>query len=138
MRGEHDYIQAGEQTIPTSVALDGCGQQPCPGVMLRAVQGGDQLVGLLLVRRKKEMEMGQRLGRFFAGSPKPLRLAFVGWVIAAIGVALAFSIDFGPGKPLAYVAAVIVLLGIGICWVGVGWGCWRTFFRPSGDRGDGD
>jgi len=80
--------------------------------------------------------MGQRLDRFFAGSPKPLRLAFVGWVIAAIGAALAFGIDFGPGKPLAYVAAVIVLLGIGICWVGVGWGWWRTFFRPSGSRGD--
>ena len=82
------------------------------------------------------MKTEQRLDRFFAGSPKPLRLAFVGWVIAAIGVALAFSIDFGPGKPLAYVAAVFVLLGIGICWVGVGWGWWRTFFRPSGSRGD--
>ena len=78
------------------------------------------------------MEMGQSLGRFFAGSPKPLRLAFAGWVIAAIGAALAFSIDYGPGKPLAYVAAVFLLLGIGIGWVGVGWGWWTSIRRPGG------
>ena len=50
------------------------------------------------------MKTEQRLDRFFAGSPKPLRLAFVGWVIAAIGAALAFGIDFGRGvfrRPLS-------------------------------------
>ena len=79
------------------------------------------------VRHTKGMEMGQRLDRFFAGSPKPLRLAFLGFVIAALGAALGFSIDYGPGNPLAYVAFGIVLLGIVIGFIGVGWGCCAFF-----------
>ena len=72
----------------------------------------------------------QRLDHFFAGSPKPLRLAFVGPVISAMGAALGFNIGHGPGKPLAYVALGFGVLGVA---VGVGWD-WHTFFTPSGGR----
>jgi hypothetical protein len=34
--------------------------------------------------------MGQRLDRFFADSPKPLRLGFMGFVVAGLGVAVGF------------------------------------------------
>ena len=37
--------------------------------------------------------MGRRLERFFAGAPKPLRLFSVGFAVAALGVALGFSIE---------------------------------------------
>jgi hypothetical protein len=71
--------------------------------------------------------MGPRLDRFFAGSPKPLRLAFAGFVVAAVGVALGFSIDYGPQNPLSYVAFGVGILGWLIGMAGIGWG-WYTFF----------
>jgi 1,4-dihydroxy-2-naphthoate octaprenyltransferase len=73
--------------------------------------------------------MGQRLERFFAGSPKPLRLFFVGFAAAALGVALGFSIDYRPSNPLAYVAFGMVIVGVAIGFIAVGWG-WYAFFRP--------
>jgi hypothetical protein len=79
--------------------------------------------------------MGQRLERFFAGAPKPLRLFSVGFAVAALGVALGFSIDYGPGTPLAYAAFCIGVLGWVIGAVAVAWG-WYTFFRSSVGRGD--
>jgi hypothetical protein len=77
--------------------------------------------------------MGQRLDRFLTGSPKPVRLGFLGFVVAAIGAALGFSIDYGPGNPLAYVAFGIVVLGVAIGFLGVGWG-WCTFFKAIWQR----
>jgi hypothetical protein len=77
--------------------------------------------------------MGQRLDRFLAGSPKPLRLAFLGFVVAAVGAALGFSIDYGPGNPLAYVAFGIVGLGVAVGFIGVGWG-WCTVFKAIWQR----
>jgi 1,4-dihydroxy-2-naphthoate octaprenyltransferase len=79
--------------------------------------------------------MGQRLDRFLAGSPKPLRLGFLGFVVGLLGVALGFSIDYGPRNPLAYLAFGIVGLGVAIGFIAVAWG-WYTIFKPSGDRGD--
>ena len=73
--------------------------------------------------------MGQRLNRFFAGSPKPLRLAFLGFVIAALGAGLGFSIDYGPAKPLAYVAFGIVVVGVATGLVGVVWGFVQAIWR---------
>lgn len=78
--------------------------------------------------------MAQRLDRFFAGTLKPLRVAFLGFVIAALGVALGFSVDYGPGNPLAYVAFGIVVLGVAIGFIGVGWS-WCAM-KPPGGRGD--
>jgi hypothetical protein len=78
------------------------------------------------------MEMGQRLDRFLAGSPKPLRLAFLGFVIAALGATLGFSIDYGPGIPLAYVAFGIVLIGIVIGFIGVASMWYTVIFKPPG------
>ena len=37
--------------------------------------------------------MGQRRERLFAGSSKPMRLGFLGFVVASAGVALDFRID---------------------------------------------
>jgi hypothetical protein len=75
--------------------------------------------------------MGQRLDRFFRGSSKPLRLFSLGFTVALIGVALAFSIDYKPGNPLAYVAFATVVLGWTIGFIAVAWG-WYAFFKPSG------
>lgn len=80
------------------------------------------------VSHTKDTQMGQRLDRFLAGSPKPLRLAFLGFVVAAVGAALGFSIDYGPGNPLAYVAFGIVVLGVAAGFIGVGWG-WCAVFK---------
>src|SRR5262245_52326612 len=86
------------------------------------------------VRHTKDVAMGQRLDRFFAGSPKPLRLAFLGFVVAGVGAALGFSIDYGPGNPLAYVALGTVVLGVVIGFIAIGWGGY-DFFRLLGRRG---
>jgi hypothetical protein len=72
--------------------------------------------------------MGQWLDRFFAGSPKPLRLASLGFGVAALGAASGFSIDYKPRNPLAYMAVGIVLLGIAIVFIAIGWGRY-DFFR---------
>jgi hypothetical protein len=79
--------------------------------------------------------MGRRLERFLSGAPKPLRLFSVGFAVAALGVALGFSIDYGPGNPLAYVAFCIGVFGWAIGAIAVAWG-WYAFFRSSADRGD--
>jgi uncharacterized membrane protein len=79
--------------------------------------------------------MGQRFDRFFAGTPRPLRLFSLGFGLALLGVALGFSIDYGPGKPLAYVAFALVVLGVTIGFIAVAWG-WYDFFKHLGGRGD--
>ena len=89
---------------------------------------------ILSVRHTKDMAMGQRLDRFFAGSPKPLRFAFLGFVVAGVGAVFGFSIDYRPGNPLAYVAFGIVVLGVVIGFIAIGWGGY-DFFRLLGRRG---
>ena len=78
--------------------------------------------------------MGERLDRFFAGSPKSLRLGFLGFVVAGLGAALGFSIDYKPGNPLAYMAFGIVVLGIAIGFVAIGWGFYEFFTRVRSSR----
>ncbi len=56
----------------------------------------------------------------------PLRLAFGGFAVAALGAVLAFSIDYGPHNPISYVAFGLALLGILMGWAGILWG-WSTF-----------
>jgi hypothetical protein len=72
------------------------------------------------------MEMGRRLDRFFAGSPRSLRLGSLGLVVAAVGAALGFSIDYSPGNPLAYVALGLVVFGIAIGFIAIAWGCYES------------
>lgn len=74
--------------------------------------------------------MSQRLDRFFAGTTKPMRLGFLGFVIAVVGVALGFSIDYGPGNPLAFLAFGIVVLGVAVGFIAVAWG-WAIFFKEA-------
>jgi hypothetical protein len=62
------------------------------------------------------------LEKFFAGSPKYMRLFFLGFVVAAIGVALGLSIDYRPGNPFAYVAFGTVVIGCAIGAIVVAWG----------------
>jgi hypothetical protein len=74
--------------------------------------------------------MGQRLDRFFAGTSKPLRLAFLGFVVGLCGVALGFSIDYGPHNPLSFIAFGIGILGWLIGMTGIAWGWYTIFRRP--------
>lgn len=74
--------------------------------------------------------MGQRLDRFFEGSSKQLRLAFLGFVVAAVGAALGFSIDYRAGNPLAYVAFGIVTIGVIIGILAIA-GVWNIFWRKK-------
>jgi len=48
--------------------------------------------------------MERRLDRFLAGSPRSRRLGSLGLVVAAVGAALGFNIDYSSGNPLAYAA----------------------------------
>jgi hypothetical protein len=67
---------------------------------------------------------------FFAGTTPPLRLGYLGFLIAAIGVAFGFSIDYRPGNPLAYVAFAVVATGVAIGFVSIAWG-WVDFLRSA-------
>lgn len=78
--------------------------------------------------------MGQRFDRFFAGSPKSLRLGFLGLVVASLGAALGLSIDYRPGNPLAYAAFGIVGLGIVIGFIAIGWGFYEFLRRARASR----
>ena len=66
--------------------------------------------------------MGKRLDEFFNGSPRFIRLGFLGFIVAAIGVGLAFSIDYEPYSLLSYVAFGITTIGVAVGFVAVGWG----------------
>jgi hypothetical protein len=63
-----------------------------------------------------------------------MRLGVLGVAIAAVGVGIAFGIDYGPHNPLSYVAAGIGLVGIAVTFVAVGWG-WYTLFRGTASGG---
>jgi hypothetical protein len=85
------------------------------------------MLSLGRVRHIRGIEMGRRLDHFFAGSPRSLRLGFLGFVVAAVGAALGFSIDYGPGNPLAYAALVLVVFGIAIGFIAIAWGFYEFF-----------
>ena len=53
---------------------------------------------------------------------KPMRLALVGFLVAAIGATIAVASDMPPGEPLSYVALALAVLGIGTGFIGIGWG----------------
>jgi uncharacterized membrane protein len=74
--------------------------------------------------------MGQRLDRFFEGSSKQLRLGFLGFVVAVVGAALGFSIDYRAGNPLAYVAFGIVTIGVIIVFLAIAW-IWIIIWRKK-------
>lgn len=64
---------------------------------------------------------------FWGNAPLALRLGFVGFLIAAVGAAIAFSIDYGPDNPWSYVAFSIVAAGVLVGFVAIGWGWFRFF-----------
>lgn len=66
--------------------------------------------------------MPTRVQSFFDGTTPPLRLAFLGFIIAGIGVAIAFSIDYGPHNPLSIWAFGLGAFGIGLGYCGIAWG----------------
>ncbi len=63
--------------------------------------------------------MKSRFERFLGSAPRPLQVAAAGFAIAAVGVALAFSMDYGPHNPWSLVALCLVVLGVGAGFVGV-------------------
>lgn len=70
---------------------------------------------------------------FLRGTSPPLRLGCLGFLIAVLGAALGFSIDYRPGNPWAYLAFSIVAAGVVIGFVCVGWG-WVYVVRSASER----
>lgn len=68
-------------------------------------------------------------GKFFDNSTRQMRVAFAGFIVAVIGVALAFTIDYRPDNPLAFVAFGIVALGVALGFSGIVWGWVDSFAR---------
>ena len=66
--------------------------------------------------------------RFFEGSEPPLRWGALGFLILAIAVAIAFSIDYGPENPVSYFALGLAIIGLSIGVVSIAWG-WVTVLR---------
>ena len=81
--------------------------------------------------------MGSKMAAFLAGSTQPLRLGALAFVIAGAGVALAFSIDYGPQNPLAYVALGLTVVGIAMGFGAVAWGWYETFCEWTNRRNSG-
>ncbi len=62
---------------------------------------------------------------------KPLKLAFIGFCIAALGVGVGFLIDYGPqNMALSFVCFMVVAVGVGIGFVGIAKG-WRAQFAAT-------
>jgi hypothetical protein len=80
------------------------------------------------------MEMGRRLDRSFAGSPRSLRLGPLGLVVAAVRAVLGFRISYSSSNPREYVALGLVVFGIAIGFIAITWGCY-DFIRASGRFG---
>ncbi len=58
-----------------------------------------------------------------------MRLGFLGFVLAGLGVVIGFVIDYGPGNPFAYIAFGVVVAGVAVGFVAVAWGWWDFFRR---------
>lgn len=65
--------------------------------------------------------MGWRLDRSSAGSRGPLRLGFLGFAMAGLGVVLGFGVEDAHFTPEGVLAAGLILLGIAVCVVSVAW-----------------
>lgn len=78
--------------------------------------------------------MGNLPKKFWQGSTWPLRIGFLGFVVAAIGALLGFAIDYGPDNIMAYIAFSTVFCGISIGFVGIIAGM-VLFFRAFKDKG---
>ena len=59
---------------------------------------------------------------FFNGTSAPLRLAFLGFVIAGLGAVIAFSIDYGPHNALSFLAFGLGAFGVGLGFCAIVWG----------------
>jgi hypothetical protein len=64
---------------------------------------------------------------FWRGTTKPLRIAFVGFVVAAVGAGLGFAVSNGQPTPLFVFAYVVTACGIAIGSIGVVWGMTQIF-----------
>jgi len=76
--------------------------------------------------------MGQRLDRFFAGTSKPLRLAFIGFVVGLLGDLTALTIDHTRRDPVASVAVGIGVVGWVVAVAAILYGSYTI--RRSSDR----
>jgi hypothetical protein len=66
---------------------------------------------------------------FWRGTTKQLRIACLGFAVAAVGAALGFAVSTGEPTPVFLFAYGVVAVGIGIGFFGVMWGI-VLFFRP--------
>jgi hypothetical protein len=57
-----------------------------------------------------------------------LKIGFIGFLIAAIGAVLGFSIDYGPSNPISYIAFAIMASGILTGFAGIVGGLISQFF----------
>lgn len=63
--------------------------------------------------------MGDAFDRVWWGTSTGMRIGFLGFVVAAVGVLLGFSFGYGPSNPLSYVAYGIVACGVCVGFYGV-------------------
>jgi hypothetical protein len=63
-----------------------------------------------------------------------LRLGTVGFLVAATGAGLAFSINYGPDNPWSYLAVAIGVIGIGIGFFSVARGWWWMLTRRRSQK----
>lgn len=64
---------------------------------------------------------------FWRGTTKPLRIACVGGVVAAVGAGLGFAVSADQPTPLFLFAFGITVCGIAIGGIGVAWGMLSVF-----------
>ena len=74
-------------------------------------------------------EMREMLGPM----AKPLKLAVMGICVAALGLGVAFLIDYGPrNMALSFACFVVIAAGVGTAFVGVAKG-WRAQLAAAAD-----
>jgi hypothetical protein len=78
--------------------------------------------------------MSGAFSRFWWGTTTGMRIGFLGFIVAAVGVLLGFSINYGPSNPVSYVAYGVVVCGVCIGFYGVVFGVIEFFKKQGGKR----
>jgi hypothetical protein len=63
---------------------------------------------------------------FWRGTTKQLRVAFLGFAIAAAGAALGFAVSTGAPTPQFFFAYAVTACGIAVGFFGIAWGFVHT------------
>ena len=66
--------------------------------------------------------------RVITASKTPLRLAFLGFIVALLGATAGLVVDYRRDGPIGYLVGGIIFIGWLVAGTGIVWG-WRRFFR---------